>query len=107
MRRGFCPAARARLDSRRASSREDSSMTAIRGYVPPTADEAAVGVHSLDQFVLSVPDLKTAQGFYGHFGLDVHEKDNTLALHTFGHDHRWGSVVEGPRKCIHHLSFGC
>jgi hypothetical protein len=38
-------------------------MTAIRGYVPPTTDEAALGAHSLDQFVLSVPDLKQAQGF--------------------------------------------
>jgi catechol 2,3-dioxygenase-like lactoylglutathione lyase family enzyme len=82
-------------------------MTAIRGYVPPTADQAAVGVHSLDQFVLAVPDLKQAQGFYASFGLDVREKDATLALHTFDHDHRWGSVVEGPRKRIHHLSFGC
>jgi catechol 2,3-dioxygenase len=82
-------------------------MTAIRGYVPPTADEAAVGVHSLDQFVLSVPDLKPAQAFYAHFGLDVREKDEALLLHTFGHDHRWGSVVAGERKCLHHLSFGC
>src|SRR5712691_140242 len=82
-------------------------MTAIRGYVPPTADQAAVGVHSLDQFVLQVPDLKHAQGFYASFGLDVREKDNALALHTFGHDHRWGSVAEGPHKRIHHLSFGC
>ena len=83
-------------------------MTAIRGYVPPTTDEAALGVHSLDQFVLSVPDLKQAQGVYNHFGLDVREKDNSLLLHIQpGHDHRWGSVVEGRRKQIHHLSFGC
>src|ERR1700686_2485784 len=46
-------------------------MTAIRGYVPPTADEAAIGIHSLDQFVLAVPDLKAAQHFYGNFGLDI------------------------------------
>jgi catechol 2,3-dioxygenase len=82
-------------------------MTAIRGYVPPSTDEAALGVHSLDQFVLSVPDLKPAQHFYTNFGLDVREKDNSLLLHTFGHEHRWGSVTEGTRKCIHHLSFGC
>ena len=82
-------------------------MTAIHGYVPPTTDEAAVGIHSLDQFVLSVPDLKTAQHFYGTFGLDVREKDNSLLLHTFDHEHRWGSVTEGTSKCIHHLSFGC
>ena len=82
-------------------------MTAIRGYVPPTTDRDAVGVHSLDQFVLAVPDLKPAQNFYKLFGLDVREKDNRLLLHTFDHDHRWGSVVDGPRKQIHHLSFAC
>jgi hypothetical protein len=28
-------------------------------------------VHSLDQFVLAVPDVHVAQEFYGNFGLDV------------------------------------
>src|SRR5262249_58883877 len=81
-------------------------MTAIRGYVP-TSDRDAVGVHSLDRFVLAVPDLKPAQNFYANFGLDVREDGNTLGIHTFGHDHRWGLVVEGERKKLHHLSFGC
>jgi catechol 2,3-dioxygenase-like lactoylglutathione lyase family enzyme len=31
-----------------------------------------------------------------------------LAIKTFGHEHRWGSVVEGATtKALHHLSFGC
>ena len=82
-------------------------MTAIRGYVPPTSDRDAVGVHSLDQFVLAVPDLAPAERFYASFGLDVKEDGDRLKLHTFGHDHRWGSVVAGPRKRLHHLSFCC
>ncbi len=82
-------------------------MTAIRGYVPPTADEADVAIHSLDQFVLTVPDFKVAQHFYANFGLDVQESGNALGINTFGHDHRWGTVVEGPSKRLHHLSFGC
>jgi len=82
-------------------------MTAIRGYVPPTDDEGALGVHSLDQFVLAVPDLHAAQRFYANFGLDVQVGGNALGLNTFGHAHRWGSVVEGPSKRLHHLSFGC
>jgi catechol 2,3-dioxygenase-like lactoylglutathione lyase family enzyme len=82
-------------------------MTAIRGYVPPTTESGAVGIHSLDQFVIAVPDLKLAQHFYTNFGLDVRQDGNRLLLHTEGHDHRWGSVVEGPRKQFHHLSFGC
>ncbi len=83
-------------------------MTAIRGYVAPTTEADALGVHSLDQFVLAVPDASVAQDFYGNFGLDVRAKGNTLELLTFGHEHRWGSVVEGVRqKALHHLSFGC
>jgi catechol 2,3-dioxygenase len=83
-------------------------MTAIRGYVPPVDDKDAFGVHSLDQFVLAVPDLAPAQKFYSSFGLDVQEKGRTVALKTFGHEHQWGSVVEGNgNKRLHHLSFGC
>jgi len=83
-------------------------MTAIRGYVAPTTETDALGVHSLDQFVLAVPDGSVAENFYGNFGLDIRRKGNTLELMTFGHDHRWGSVVEGAKaKALHHLSFGC
>jgi len=80
-------------------------MTAIRGFVPPAGNR--LGVHSLDHFVLAVPDLAVAAKFYGSFGLDVREDGNTLALRTFGHDQRWGSVIEGGRKRLHHVSFGC
>ncbi len=83
-------------------------MTAIRGYVAPTTEADALGVHSLDQFVLAVPDASVAQDFYASFGLDVQAKGNTLEIMTFGHEHRWGSVVEGAKnKALHHLSFGC
>ena len=51
-------------------------MTAIRGYVAPTTEADALGVHSLDQFVLAVPDASVAQDFYGSFGLDVQAKGN-------------------------------
>src|SRR5262249_52537767 len=83
-------------------------MTAIRGYVAPTTETDALGVHSLDQFVLAVPDASVAQDFYGNFGLDVRRDGNLLAIKTFGRDHRWGSVVESAKaKALHHLSFGC
>src|SRR5262249_31725665 len=83
-------------------------MTTIRGYVAPTTEVDALGVHSLDQFVLAVPDASVAQDFYGNFGLDVGRDGNALAIKTYGHDHRWGSVVEGSKtKALHHLSFGC
>jgi len=82
-------------------------MTAIRGHVKPTAEHGALGIHSLDQFVLSVPDLSVAQTFYDNFGLDVQSTGKALSLKTFGNAHRWGSVIEGQRKKLHHLSFGC
>lgn len=82
-------------------------MTAIQGYVPPTTESGALGVHSLDQFVLSVPDMNVANDFYTNFGLNMVRNGNTLQLKTFGHDHSWGSVVEGKAKALHHLSFGC
>ena len=81
-------------------------MTAIRGYVPATVP-SGLGVHSLDHFVLAVPDLAPAQRFYSDFGLDVDAAGDALALRTAGHDQRWGVVVEGKRKQLHHLSFGC
>jgi catechol 2,3-dioxygenase-like lactoylglutathione lyase family enzyme len=83
-------------------------MTANPGFVAATTDHDALGVHSLDQFVLQVPDASKAEDFYGNFGLDLRRDGNTLAIKTFGHDHRWGSVVEGAqKKALHHLSFGC
>lgn len=80
-------------------------MTANRGYVP--AAGTGVGVHSLDRFVLAVPDLDPAQRFYSEFGLDVQPSDNVLGLRTFGHDQQWGSLIEGKHKKLHHVSFGC
>jgi len=80
-------------------------MTAIRGYVP--AAGKGLGVHSLDHFVVSVPDLAPAQRFYSDFGLDVRPNGSGLGLKTFGHDQQWGVIVEGRRKKLHHLSFGC
>ena len=53
-------------------------MTAIRGYVPATVP-SGLGVHSLDQFVLAVPDLAPAQRFYSDFGLDVTPPATALA----------------------------
>jgi catechol 2,3-dioxygenase len=83
-------------------------MTAIRGFVAPSGEADALGVHSLDQFVLAVPDAGIAQDFYSNFGLDVQAHGNALVIKTFGHEHRWGSVVEGVKtKQLHHLSFGC
>ena len=81
-------------------------MTAMRGYVP-AGEQRGLGVHSLDHFVLTVPNLASAQRFYSDFGLQTETAGSALALKTFDGDQRWGVAVEGKRKKLHHISFGC
>lgn len=66
----------------------------------------ALGVHSLDHFAFSVPDLAEAKRFYTEFGLDVREAGDALELYTFGHPHRWGIIRKGERKKLDYISFG-
>ena len=54
-----------------------------------------VGVHSIDRFVFTVPDLAEAERFYTAFGLAVTRVDDRLDLRTHGHPHCWGSIFEG------------
>ncbi len=66
------------------------------------------GVHSLDRFVFTVPDLDVAASFYEAFGLDVRRHEGRIDLQTFGHPHVWGSIFQapGPKK-LQYLRFGC
>jgi len=73
----------------------------------PTRRPAALGVHSLDRFVFTVPELDTAEAFYRAFGLDVRRHGDRLDLHTFGHPQRWASIhAAGRAKKLQYLSFG-
>ena len=73
----------------------------------PPRRRNVLGVHSLDRFVFSVPDLAPAERFYRAFGLDVRREGNRLDLYTFGHPHRWGSVhANGQSKRLQYLRFG-
>jgi catechol 2,3-dioxygenase-like lactoylglutathione lyase family enzyme len=65
-----------------------------------------LGIHSVDHFSLAVPDLSHAEKFYDAFGLKLIAGGKSLYLHTFDHPHRWGRLVEGPRKALQHVSFG-
>lgn len=71
-----------------------------------TRRPGVLGVHSLDHFAFSVPDLDVAKHFYTEFGLDVRDNNGTLELYTFGHPHRWGIIRRGERKKLDYLSFG-
>ena len=72
----------------------------------PSRYPRGLGVHSLDHFALSVPDLPAAGAFYGAFGLELHADGKKLGLYTAGSAHRWGVLTEGPRKKLQHISFG-
>jgi catechol 2,3-dioxygenase len=82
-------------------------MTAIGGYVAASRKPGVLGVHSIGEFVLAVPKVEQAEAFYGAFGLDARTSGDQLGLHTAGDGYRWGRVIEGARKQLHHVSFNC
>lgn len=66
-----------------------------------------LGVHSLDHFVLTVPDLAEAKSFFEDFGLIVREETTGLGLYTEGHTHCWARIVQGEKKHLSKLCFAC
>ena len=82
-------------------------MTAIGHYQAPVRRTGLLGIHSIGEFVLSVPAIEKAEDFYGNFGLNVRAQGDVLSLHTRGGDYRWGRIVHGSRKEMHHISFHC
>src|SRR5215468_6211044 len=82
-------------------------MTQIRPLAQPVCRRPGeLGVHSLDHFNFTVPDVEEACTFYSSFGLELKSQSGELNIYTLGHPHRWGSVVEGPRKKLRFISFG-
>jgi catechol 2,3-dioxygenase-like lactoylglutathione lyase family enzyme len=73
-----------------------------------TTSPTRPAIHSVDEFVFSVPDLAVARHFYTSFGLDVRDEGGALALHTHGHPHRWARVLQGDGgpKRLEWLSLG-
>jgi len=65
----------------------------------------ALGVHSLNRFAFSVPDIAPAERFYSAFGLDVRRDRDNLELRTHGSEHCWASVhANGAPKRLQYLS---
>ncbi|QBP77682.1 metapyrocatechase [Herbaspirillum huttiense] len=67
---------------------------------------SVLGVHSLHEFVISVPNLEQAEEFYRAFGLDVRRAEDHIALYTYGHSHRWARIYQGESKKLLWLSWG-
>jgi hypothetical protein len=70
-------------------------MTQIRSFIGATRRPGELGVHSLDEFNLIVPDMKVAETFYGEFGLELQPRGNRMEIRTQVHNHRW--VASGCR----------
>lgn len=67
----------------------------------------ALGVHSVNRFVFTVPDIDEAERFYRAFGLDVRRSGERIDLYTFGSVHCWGTVFgDGQTKRLQYMSFG-
>ena len=81
-------------------------MTAIQGFVSPSRRPGELGIHSLDRFHFTVPDLGSAMRFYSEFGLDIQARGNVLSMGTYDVPHVWGTIGEGLRKKFGYLSFG-
>lgn len=81
-------------------------MTAIGGYQAPGPANGRLGVHSIGEFVLTVPAPEKAADFYGAFGLEVTASADQLLLAT-ADGYCWGRVVGGRRKELHHITFHC
>jgi catechol 2,3-dioxygenase-like lactoylglutathione lyase family enzyme len=85
----------------------DPRTTTIDKHATPPRRQNVLGVHSLNRFAFSVPDLAPAERFYRTFGLDIRRDGDRLDVFTHGHSHRWGSVyADGKPKKLQYLSFG-
>jgi len=73
-------------------------MTQIGGYIAPSRRAGVLGVHSLDHFSMSVPDLAAAKAFYESFGLDVLGRQSAGALHAWRR-----TLMHGVHGSDHHL----
>lgn len=65
----------------------------------------AAGVHSLDRFELSVPDLDEASRFFSAFGLTMRRSGNSLEARCPPSDHVWMVLREGERKHLDLVRF--
>ncbi len=76
-------------------------------HAPTLRRPGALGVHSLDRFAFSVPDLAPAEHFYAAFGLELRREGSRLDLYAAGHSHRWGCIhADGKPKRLQYLRFG-
>jgi hypothetical protein len=65
-----------------------------------------LAAHSVEEFVISVPDLDVAAEFYTLFGLRVEREGNSLGIYTYDTTHRYGRVILGSQKRLQWITMG-
>ena len=80
-------------------------------FTAQTRRPGVLAVHSVDEFVFSVPALSEAVHYYESFGLKVVQENfkgqPALGLYTDTHTHRWGRVLQGgEKKRLQWMTFG-
>lgn len=73
----------------------------------PQDQSTLLAVHSVDHFVMTVPDLAEAKNYFELLGLEVKQEGDTLGLYCFGNLHRAGVLNQGAPKKLSGLCFGC
>ena len=63
-------------------------------------------IRNLQHFALAVPDPEVGRAFYESFGLDGAARGNAMVMRCHGRDQDQVVLLEGPRRRLHHLSFG-
>ena len=63
-------------------------------------------IHNLQHIALTVPDAGVGEKFYTDFGLESREQGNRIAMRCYGREQDQLLLLEGPRKSVHHISFG-
>jgi len=69
--------------------------------------DAAAGVHSIDHFALSVPELPEEEKFLLAFGLRVENQGHRLLVRASASDHVWAVILPGSGKKLQYVSMGC
>ena len=65
-----------------------------------------MAVTNLQHFALAVPDPAKGRDFYQAAGLDAFDRGKQVAMRCAGRDQDQILLVEGPRRRLHHISFG-
>ncbi len=71
-----------------------------------TKRQGVLAAHSIDEFVISVPDLEVAYEFYTLFGLEVKRVGAELEVYAVGNPHRYFRIQQGAKKRLQWMTYG-